>query len=114
MAKLIKDIKPLGAGIGAFTKLDFGMDESDWCAATGRSKSYVVGWWEGRAGEADFPETTADEVVWLIQGRITLTDVEGGCKEFSAGEGYFLPAGFAGRWKTVEDAKKMYVLLDNS
>ncbi len=27
MTKLIKDILPPGAGIGEFTKLDFGMDE---------------------------------------------------------------------------------------
>ena len=27
MTKLIKDILPLGAGIGEFTKLDFGMDQ---------------------------------------------------------------------------------------
>lgn len=114
MTILIKDIKPLGAQIGSFTKLDFGMDESDWCAAQGQSKNYIVGWWEGRAGKIDFPETVADEVVWLVEGRIALTDVEGGRKEFGAGEAYLLPAGFAGRWETLEDAKKFYVVLDNS
>jgi len=114
MTKLIQDIKTLGAGVGAFTKLDFGMDEGDWCAATGQSKDYVVGWWEGKVGAVDFPETAADEVVWLAEGRIALTDVEGARKEFTAGQAYLLPAGFAGRWETLEDAKKLYVLLNQS
>jgi len=57
MTKLIRDILPLGAGIGEFTKLDFGMDESDWRAAEGKSGSYLIGWWEGKVGSVEFPET---------------------------------------------------------
>ncbi|KVN00517.1 cupin [Burkholderia diffusa] len=114
MTKLIKDVLPLGAGIGEFTKLDFGMDESDWRAAEGKSGSYLIGWWEGKAGSVEFPETAADEAVWLVEGRIALTDVEGNRKEFTPGQGYLLPAGFAGRWETIEDAKKFYVLLEKS
>jgi uncharacterized protein len=112
MSKLIQDIKQLGAGLGEFTKLDFGMDESDWRAAEGRSNNYVIGMWEGKVGAVDFPATTADEAVWLVEGKIALTDVNGTRKEFAAGEGYLLPAGFAGRWETLEDAKKFYVLLE--
>ncbi|WP_179404500.1 cupin domain-containing protein [Burkholderia guangdongensis] len=114
MSKLIKDIAPLGAGVGEFTKLDFGMDESDWRAAEGKSRNYIVGWWEGKVGSVEFPETAADEAVWIVEGRIALTDVEGNRKEFGAGEGYLLPAGFAGRWETIADAKKFYVLLEQS
>ncbi|AJY09343.1 cupin domain-containing protein [Burkholderia dolosa] len=112
--KLIKDIVPLGARIGEFTKLDFGMDESDWRAAEGSSGNYIVGWWEGKVGAVEFPATAADEAVWLVEGRIALTDVEGNRKEFASGDGYLLPAGFAGRWETIEDAKKFYVLLEKS
>ncbi|BAN26645.1 cupin domain-containing protein [Caballeronia insecticola] len=112
MSKLIQDIAPLGAGIGEFTRLDYGMNESDWRAAQGPSGNYVIGWWEGKAGAVDFPATTADEAVWLVEGRIALTDVNGGRREFTAGQGYLLPAGFAGRWETIEDAKKFYVVLE--
>lgn len=111
MKKLIQDIKPLGAGIGVFSKPDYGMDEADWCALAGPSSGHVVGWWEGKVGSIDFPETESDEVVWLAEGRIALNDVQGGRREFRAGEAYLLPAGFAGRWETLEDAKKLYVLL---
>jgi uncharacterized protein len=114
MSKLVKDIVLLGAGEGEFTKLEFGMDEIDWRGAVGDSQKYIVGWWEGKVGAVDFPETAADEAVWLTEGRIALTDVEGNRKEFSKGQGYLLPAGFAGRWETLEDAKKFYVLLEQS
>lgn len=114
MSKLIKDIVLLGAGEGEFTKLDFGMDEMDWRGAAGESRQYIAGWWEGKVGAVDFPETAADEAVWLTGGRIALTDVEGNRKEFAAGQGYLLPAGFAGRWETLEDAKKFYVVLEKA
>jgi uncharacterized cupin superfamily protein len=114
MTKLAQDIKTLGAGVGSFTRLDFGMDEADWCALQGPSKGHTVGWWEGKVGAVDFPATTADEIVWLAEGRIALTDLEGGRREFKAGQAYLLPAGFAGRWETLEDAKKLYILLEKA
>ncbi|WP_069266139.1 cupin domain-containing protein [Paraburkholderia nodosa] len=114
MSKLIQDIVPLGAGIGEFTKLEYGMDESDWRATVGKNNHYVIGWWEGKVGVVDFPATTADEAVWLVEGKIALTDANGARKEFAAGQGYLLPAGFAGRWETLEDAKKFYVVLEQA
>ncbi|WP_027796901.1 cupin domain-containing protein [Paraburkholderia acidipaludis] len=114
MSKLIQDIVLLGAGEGEFTRLEFGMDEIDWRGAAGESRNYVAGWWEGKVGSVDFPETAADEAVWLTEGRIALTDVAGNRKEFRAGQGYLLPAGFAGRWETLEDAKKFYVVLERA
>lgn len=112
MSKLIGDITRLGAGVGAHTLLDFGMDEEDWCAARGKASGYTVGWWEGRVGAVDFPATTADEIVWLAEGHVALTDLAGGRIDFRAGDAYRLPAGFAGRWETLQDAKKLYVLLE--
>lgn len=112
MSKSIQDITRLGAGVGQHSKPDYGMDEDDWCAFQGRASGYTVGWWAGRVGAVDFPATTADEIVWLAQGRIALTDLEGGRIEFRAGDSWRLPAGFAGRWETLEDASKLYVLLD--
>ncbi|WP_246792092.1 cupin domain-containing protein [Burkholderia perseverans] len=114
MSKLIHDIVALGAGLGEFTRLDYGMDECDWRASAGNSRGYVAGWWEGKVGSVEFPATESDEAVWLVEGRVALTDVEGNRREFSAGQGYLLPAGFAGRWETIEDAKKFYVLLEQA
>lgn len=113
MVRLIKDILPLSATEGTFTKLDFGMDESDWKAAQGKSSGYVIGWWEGKVGATDFPASTSTEVFLMTEGRIALTDVEGNRKEMQAGEAYLLPPGFAGHWETLEDAKKLYILLEH-
>ena len=112
MSKLIQDIKELGAGLGEYTKLEYGMDEGDWRAAEGTNGNYVIGFWEGKVGSVEFPETGADEACWLVEGKIALTDVNGARKEFSAGQGYLLPKGFAGKWETISDAKKFYVLLE--
>nr|WP_249744646.1 hypothetical protein [Burkholderia pyrrocinia] len=54
MTKLIEGILPLGADIGEFTKLDFGMDESDWRANEGKSGNYIIGWREGKIGSVSF------------------------------------------------------------
>jgi uncharacterized cupin superfamily protein len=97
-----------------FQTLKYGMDESDWRAAEGKNGIYAVGLWEGKVGALDFPATEADEAVWLVEGRVALTDLEGNRQEFAAGQGYLLPAGFAGRWETLEDAKKFYVLLEKA
>ncbi|KQW44876.1 MULTISPECIES: cupin domain-containing protein [unclassified Roseateles] len=112
MTKLIRDITRLGPRVGDHAKLDYGMDEDDWCALRGTASGYTVGWWEGRVGAVDFPATTADEIVWLAEGHIALTDEAGGRIEFRGGDSYRLPAGFAGRWETLADARKFYVLLD--
>jgi uncharacterized cupin superfamily protein len=109
---LVKDIVSIGSGFGEFTKLEYGMDESDWRATSGTSDGYIVGWWEGKVGAVEFPPTTCGEVSWIVEGRIALTDKNGERREFVAGEGYLLPQGFEGRWETIEDAKKFYVLLE--
>lgn len=114
MAKLVKDIQPLSASAGTFTKLDFGMDESDWQAAQGKSSNYVIGWWEGKVGAIDFPPSTSTEAFFITEGRIALTDIEGNRMELKAGEAYLVPPGFEGRWETLEDARKFYVLLEQA
>jgi len=112
MTKTIDDIVVLDTSLAEFRKLDYGMDEADWRAASGKAGGYVAGLWEGRPGEVDFPEMPYDEACWIIAGRIALVDARGGRREFGAGQGYLLPKGFAGRWVTIEDAKKFYVVLE--
>jgi uncharacterized cupin superfamily protein len=112
MSKTVADIIALDAGVAQFQKLDYGMDEGDWRAASGRNTGYAVGLWEGKRGEVDFPAMPYDEACWITSGRIALIDEQGGRREFGAGQGYLLPKGFAGRWITLEDASKFYVVLE--
>lgn len=112
MTKTVADIVAIESGIADFQKLNYGMDESDWRAAEGKNGIYAVGLWEGKVGALDFPAMPYDEACWVTQGRIALVDGAGGRREFGAGQGYVLPRGFAGRWETLEDAKKFYVVLE--
>lgn len=112
MTKTVADIIALEAGLAQFQKLDYGMDESDWRAASGQNAGYAVGLWQGMPGEVDFPAMPYDEACWITAGRIALVDEQGGRREFGAGQGYLLPKGFAGRWITLEDAQKFYVALE--
>ena len=108
MTKLIKDILPLGAGIGEFTKLDFGMDESDWRAAEGKSGSYIIGWWEGKSARWRFRKPRPTKLCGSSRGRIALTDVEGN-RKIRAGPG--LPAAGRLRGPLGDDRGREEVLL---
>jgi len=59
------------------------------------------------------PVSASAQEVIVTEGKIALTDEAGGRREFSAGEGYLLPKGFAGRWETLVDAKKIAVTLED-
>jgi uncharacterized protein len=107
MSKTVNDIQPISFAAGAFTTLDYGMDESELRLGSAACRRYSLALWQGKVGAVDFPATETTEVCWLTEGKIALTD------EFSAGEGYVLPKGFAGRWETLVDAKKMALILED-
>ncbi|WP_077033613.1 cupin domain-containing protein [Pelomonas sp. KK5] len=114
MTKTVNDIQSINFASGVFTPLDYGMDESEARVASGAvSRKFNVALWQGKVGAVDFPATETTEVCWLTEGRVALTDEAGGRREFSAGEGYLLPKGFAGRWETLADAKKIAVILED-
>jgi len=66
--------------------------------------SSTVGGWD----ETDYP---ADEVMVLTEGRLRITNADGTVKELSAGDMFFLPKGWAGRWDVLEDMRKIYVIV---
>ncbi len=111
--KTVNDIQAISFAQGAFTALDYGMDESEQRVTSAASKRFNVALWQGKVGAVDFPATETTEVCWLTEGKIALIDEAGGRREFSAGEGYLLPKGFAGRWETLVDAKKIAVILED-
>lgn len=110
--KTIQDIRPVSFSIGDFTPLNYGMEESENKIAAGSASGYGVSLWQGKVGAVDFPATEVTEICWITEGRIALADEAGGRVEFGAGQGYILPKGFAGRWETLVDAKKIAVILE--
>lgn len=52
------------------------------------------------------------EFCCLLEGHIRLTGDDGSMREFSAGDAFVIPAGFAGTWETVQATRKYYALYE--
>jgi len=51
------------------------------------------------------------EVVHLLEGVIELTEEGGDTTRFQAGDIFVMKPGFIGTWKTIEKAKKSFVVI---
>jgi uncharacterized cupin superfamily protein len=51
-----------------------------------------------------------DEFVWILSGKLILTDVDGVSQEFVAGESLVLPKGFTGIWKMLGNYRELVVI----
>lgn len=56
---------------------------------------------------------TEDEYCVLTRGRVRLIADDGTAREFAAGDAFLIPAGFCGRWETLEDCAKHYVIYES-
>lgn len=66
--------------------------------------SSTRGKWRIRYSESEFCA--------LTRGRVALENLEGERWEFSAGEGFVVPAGFAGTWEVLDDCTKFYAIFE--
>ena len=55
---------------------------------------------------------TENELCVLTQGRVRLSDEQGGSWTFGPGECFVVPAGFKGLWETLEPARKFYAIFE--
>jgi uncharacterized cupin superfamily protein len=55
---------------------------------------------------------TENELCVLTQGRVRLSDDHGGSWTFGPGDCFVVPAGFQGRWETLEPARKFYAIFE--
>jgi uncharacterized cupin superfamily protein len=78
---------------------------------TDPSGSFSSGIWESTPGKwpIDYRES---EFIYLIEGRVRLTDVDGHAETFEAGSAFVIPAGFKGSWETIEVVKKYYAIFE--
>jgi uncharacterized cupin superfamily protein len=67
--------------------------------------SSTRGKWRIRYSESEF--------CCLIRGRVALENLEGARWEFAAGNGFLVPAGFAGTWEVIEDCTKFYAIFES-
>ncbi|MBM0123632.1 cupin domain-containing protein [Pimelobacter simplex] len=86
-------------------------EETEWRTFGADESRPFGGAWEGRPGSLRLDEYPYDEVCVMLTGVVALVDSTGERREFRAGEAFFVPKGFSGRWETVEPATKVFVAL---
>jgi uncharacterized protein len=72
---------------------------------------FFAGVWEATRG-AWRVRYTEHEFCHLLSGRIVITSETGDRQEFSAGDSFVIPSGFAGTWEVVEDCRKLYAIFE--
>ncbi|MEM7118218.1 MAG: cupin domain-containing protein [Chloroflexota bacterium] len=75
------------------------------------SDQLETGTWSCSVGSWDIPSFSVSEVMLILNGRIRLTDTAGTSTELGKGDLFFLPKGWSGRWETLEDMQKLYVIV---
>jgi uncharacterized cupin superfamily protein len=76
---------------------------------TGR---FCAGAWEGAVGAWRVQyDDHEEEFCVLLQGHVRLTGDDGRCQEFSAGDAFVVPGGFAGIWENVTPVRKLYAIM---
>lgn len=68
------------------------------------------GVWESTPGGWRIEDRDVSESMFILNGRIRLTADGEDPVEFGAGDAVVLPAGWAGRWETVETVRKVYTV----
>lgn len=71
--------------------------------------SFGVGIWESKAGSQTYSELPYDELMFVLEGQIVMTDEAGNSQSFGPGEGLILPKGYSGTLTVSEGgARKIW------
>ncbi len=70
-----------------------------------------AGVWECAPNKHVYEAAPYDEFVYLLEGRIDITDDQGAVETFKAGDSFILPRGCACTWDVKEPVRKLYVVL---
>jgi uncharacterized cupin superfamily protein len=69
------------------------------------------GVWGCSIGGWTIKSMSVDEVMLMLSGRVRITGADGSVTELSEGDMFYLPKGWSGRWDTLEDMQKLYVIV---
>jgi uncharacterized protein len=75
------------------------------------TSQFFAGVWSSTRGKWRV-SYTENEFCHILAGRVAISDEGGGRVEFSAGDSFVIPAGFAGTWETIEDCRKLYAIFE--
>ncbi len=75
---------------------------------TNDAGNMFVGMWDSTPFESEMKPFPCHELVQLLEGEVTITQVEGLTHLFRAGDAFFIPMGTVCSWKTTGYIKKFY------
>lgn len=70
------------------------------------------GVWSCDVGAWDEVDYAVNEVMIMLDGHLRITDTDGAVHDLRAGDMFFLPKGWSGRWDVVEAMRKAYVIVE--
>lgn len=71
--------------------------------------SFGVGIWESKPGSQTYTELPYDELMFVLDGHVIMTDTDGNSQTFGPGEGLILPKGYSGTLTVPEGgARKIW------
>ena len=59
-------------------------------------ENFGIGVWESKPGETTYTDLGYDELMYVLEGAIVMTDEDGNTEMIGPGEGLVLPTGFSG------------------
>jgi uncharacterized cupin superfamily protein len=69
-----------------------------------------IGVWESKPGAMTFTDLSYDELMYVIEGSMVMTGIDGVSATYSAGEGFILPRGWSGTLAVPEGGvRKIWV-----
>jgi len=102
-----------GSNLGEFTAYE---PESGNLMARGHEYYYSkdgnfgIGVWESKPGEMTYTDLEYDELMYVLDGTIVLTDMQGETETYGSGEGVLLPKGWTGKFAVPEGGvRKIWV-----
>jgi uncharacterized protein len=73
-------------------------------------ENFGIGVWESKPGSMKYKDLEYDELMYVLEGTIVLTDDQGVTSSYGAGEGLVLPAGWTGTFTVPEGGvRKIWV-----
>ncbi len=72
--------------------------------------NFGLGVWESKPGETAYTDLEYDELMYVLDGALVMTDEQGHAETYAAGEGVVLPKGFTGTLAVPEGGvRKIWV-----
>ena len=75
------------------------------------TQQFHSGVWSSTRGKWRI-QYSESEFCALTRGRVALENLAGERWEFGPGEGFVVPAGFAGTWEVIDDCTKFYAIFE--